>query len=238
MPSILITGCSQGLGHALSIVFAEKGYDVYAVGRNQKLLAELGRLSPNIHPIVADIATEQGRDFIGKEVRIQDHFSIIHNAAIAVPCSFEPLSEGLLRSHFEANFFAPLLITQMLLPQLPPETKILHISSGAAHLALPGLTPYCLSKGALDHLTACLNAELEKKKIYCANLYPGVIDTKMQEGLRLAPVDILPGKDFYVQSARENKLARAEDVAKFVASIMLETSGPDFVTTRWAFGVL
>ncbi len=235
MPGILITGCSQGLGHALSIVFSEKGFEVYAVGRNQKLLTDLGRLSSNIHPIVADIATEAGRDFIAKEVCIQGPFFIIHNAAIAVPCTFEPLSEELLRAHFETNFFAPFLITQMLLPKLLPGTKILHISSGAANLALPGLMPYCLSKGALDHLTACLNAELQARQIYCANLYPGLVDTPMEETFRQSSIDSLPGKEFYVQAHRENKLAPPDQVAAFIVSIMLEINGPDFAATPWTF---
>lgn len=230
---LLITGCSHGLGHELALCFSHLNCLVYAVGRNEILLRELGNQSSLIHPIIADIATEDGREKIYKAIDSQP-LSIIHNAAMAKPAKFDSLPENLLREHFETNFFAPLLITRQLLSLLKNQ-RVLHISSGAAHLALPGLMPYCTTKTALEHATMCLNAELNAKEIYFSILNPGMMDTSMAEVFRNSKKESLPDVDFYINAKKENKLVSPRKIADFVAKVILETENTEFSQTKWGY---
>ncbi len=67
--TILITGASRGLGHALATHFAQMGHTVFAVGRDQTAIEQLEATHPQlIKPIVADITTATGRDIIHKQV--------------------------------------------------------------------------------------------------------------------------------------------------------------------------
>lgn len=228
--NILITGASQGLGRALAIELAKMNHKIYAVARSESLLMELSQFSDLIIPIVADISQEKDRQDLYKQINKSQNFSIIHNAAIAIPGLFS--DDVLAQQHFATNYFAPLEITRSLLPLLKGQ-RVLHISSGAADLALPGLLSYCVSKAALERATPCLNAELNSKDIYFANLRPGMIDTNMQAKLRNSEKTKLPDCEFYAEAKNQNKLANPGEVAKFVTSVLLNTSSQVFSQTLW-----
>lgn len=231
--NVLITGCSGGLGHAIALRLSKAGCHIYAVSRDEESLKKLGTLSSLIQPIVADIATQSGRQIITNLVNKNESLSIIHNAGIAVPGLFKSLKEADLRKHFETNYFAPALITHSLLPLLTKGQRILHISSGAANIALPGLMPYCASKAALQHMTHCLNSELNSAGIFCANLRPGMVDTPLQSAFRNTDERDLPNKEFYIHAEKEKKLINSEVVAEFVSWVMLKTEDIVFSQTSW-----
>ncbi len=231
--TLLITGSTRGLGRSLALNFSKAGYFVYAVGRDANSLNELAQTSPLIQPIIANISTEEGREIIIKNMDKHKSISVIHNAAIADPSPFDVLPERLLREHFETNFFSPILISQQLLPQITKGQRILHVTSGAANLALSSLMPYCATKAALEHATHCLNMELNSRGIYCASLRPGMIDTEMQLKFRNSEKNILPNRDFYIDAEKENLLIKPEIVAEFVAWVILKTEDTEFSRTSW-----
>lgn len=230
--NILITGCSQGLGRALALRFSELGCHVYAIGRDKSKMLTLSESSINIYPIVADITSPKDRDSI-YELMQGKIFSIIHNAGIAEPNSFEKLPEAALRAHFETNAIAPILLTQKLIPLLRAGQRILNINSGAATMPLPGLFHYCITKAAMQHAMVCLNKELSPLNIYCGNVRPGLMDTAMINNWLNVDITKLPSKDFYVQQKKESKLIAPELAAVFVSWVMLDTTDSEFGETTW-----
>lgn len=231
--TILITGCSRGIGRAITLRLAQKNCDILAVARNTHLLQEMAKYSEKIYPICADITESKGREKIYDVVKSKNKpLSIIHNAAIAVPTQFISTDETLFLECIHTNFLAPLLITQQLLPWLPHE-RVLHITSGAASLPLAGLLPYCATKAAMQQAIACLNVELNQKNIFCANLRPGIVDTDLVLNFRNTNAEVLPNKDLYVQHAKENKLIAPEVVAEFVSWVLLKTDNQLFSKTLW-----
>jgi benzil reductase ((S)-benzoin forming) len=231
--SILITGCSQGLGRELALRFASDNFKVYAISRNAALIYELKKDSKNIIPIVADITKDNDRKCILESLKDEKLNFVIHNAAIANPSMIVNLSEQLLKEHYETNFFAPVLLNQMLISLLKKNSRVLHISSLASELSLPGLMPYCTSKGALEHMTNCFNVEFNSKDIYFANLRPGMVDTKMQEKLRNTDESKLPERRLYVAAKNDNKLKPSKNVAKFVKWVMCDTDNSVFSKKLW-----
>lgn len=231
--TLLITGCTSGLGYALASKLAQLDCIVYAVGRQQNPLDQLAKISRNIRPIMADIATTEGRLAVSQQVGSQKSLSLIHNAAIARPCQFESMSEAFLREHIETNFLAPLFITKQLLPSLTTGQRILNITSGAANLALPGLMPYCSSKAAMQIATQCLNLEFNSRGIHCANLNPGVMDTEMEKKFRDASEQALPQRQFYINLEKEKKLIDPAIVAEFIAWVLFKTEDAVFSKSLW-----
>ena len=233
MKKILITGCTKGLGYALTLEFAKRGFYVFSVGRDSKKLNELASLSSRIEVICADIATSCGRNLIVNAIK-NDSISIIHNAAILYPEQFARMAEDSFRLQHEVNYLAPLLLTQQLLPVLKGQ-RVLHISSGAAEIALPGLLPYCVTKAAVEKAVNCLNAELNPQEIYFSSLRPGMIDTPMQLQLRTSNNKDLPGRQFYIDAKQLNQLVSPEKVAEFVFFVMAKTENKIFTDSSWRY---
>jgi NAD(P)-dependent dehydrogenase (short-subunit alcohol dehydrogenase family) len=232
--TFLITGATKGLGRAIALHLVNLKYRVYAIGRNKLLLDDLAHINPLICPVQCDITKFEDVSNLVKILGQEDSFSIIHNAAIVKPRIFtNDHNNELLRKQIETNFIAPLNLTQKLLPLLKSGQRVLHISSQAAELALPGLMGYCISKAALEQATRCLNAELADRKILFSIFRPGMVDTPMQDQLRESSLEDLPGRSFYIESYNQEKLNNPGEVAKFVSQVMLHSSDEDYVNTVW-----
>ena len=117
-----------------------------------------------------------------------------------VGVDLKDVDESAFRSMMEINAFAPLFLTQALLPHMAtPGARVLHISSGAAHRPLGGANPYCTSKATLFFLYRALKSEFEVEKdadgkqlVLIGSARPGVVDTGMQVSLRGQDQDKYP----------------------------------------------
>jgi benzil reductase ((S)-benzoin forming) len=230
--NILITGVTSGLGYALAKKFADLGCKVYGIGRNQSKLDELAAYSSNIIGIVADINDAEGRALISHTIESGETISIIHNAAAAEPCVFGELTEKALSESYKTNCISPILLTQSLLTHLQEGQRVLNITSGAAKLSLAGLSTYCVTKGAFEHMISCMNEELNPANIFCGNVRPGMVDTPLQKRWREEKKPF-PNQMFYINAYKEDKLIQPEVAAKFISWVLLETDNEAFKNTEW-----
>ena len=151
MKTILITGCSAGIGYGLVQKFLANKYKVIAVSRKINTLEEIS--SQLLHIIPADITNSNDQAKIINslnEVSGDETIEIINNAAFGQPNTFLTTSLDNIRHHFETNFFAPITLLQNILAKISV-SRVLNISSGAAEFPLPSLLPYCTSKAAIHH---------------------------------------------------------------------------------------
>ena len=158
---ILITGGGTGIGRALAERFAAKDWQVTIVGRRLDLLEEVVNEYPDrIKAISADVGKIQDRQKIVDEAKGNLNL-LVHNAAVLGPVG-PILAQNLgdWRSHMATNVEGPLFLTQALLPNLVENSRVVHISSGAAHQGIPGWGMYCTSKAALFMLGKLLKDEL------------------------------------------------------------------------------
>jgi benzil reductase ((S)-benzoin forming) len=121
----------------------------------------------------------------------------------------------------------PLWLIGLVARLKPAGTKlrVVNLSSGAAHRAVPGLAAYCASKAALRMAGMVAAAELDgESAIY--SYEPGVVDTEMQRAAREMPLDEFPSGAMFRQYHAEGRLAAPElpaaDIVEFLESEQAE----------------
>ncbi|OGT42430.1 MAG: hypothetical protein A3F13_08275 [Gammaproteobacteria bacterium RIFCSPHIGHO2_12_FULL_40_19] len=230
--TIIITGATSGIGKTLATKLANDGHKVIAVGRNKSALDELHAEYPStIVPVVADITLPEDRSAIKDRLSQNDKgIFLIHNAGIASPCILHDLSESDWDAHNAVNIKAPLFLTQALLPHLKAGGRVLHISTGLAHNALPGFTAYGLTKAALYMLKEFGNAELKEEGIVFGSAMPGIVDTPIQASIRAKD---FPAVDLFKGFKARNELLATETAAKFLTWLLFNTGDVEFGQGDW-----
>lgn len=170
MKSVLITGCSSGLGYYLAEEFLKRKWKVYGISRtiNKKLEksgAILFKVDINSHIDIESVL-----------LKIEKIDILINNAGYA---QFGPLIELDLKyivEQFNTNFFSQLFITQKAIPLLlkSESPRIVNIGSMSGILPTPFGGAYCSSKSAINMVTEVLRMELVPLGIKVIKILPGV----------------------------------------------------------------
>ncbi len=234
MKHILITGGGTGIGRALAERFAAKGWRVTIVGRRLELLQQVAQDYPDkISIISADVGRNQDRQKIVSEAKGTLDL-LVHNAAVLGPVG--PIldqSPEDWKSHMATNVEGPLFLTQALLPNLVENSRVVNISSGAAHQGIPGWGMYCTSKAALFMLGQLLKDELAQRNIWFGSVRPGIVDTPMQAEIRALEPENFPMVEQFRQYKATGALVTSELVAQYLEWLLLEVSGPQLGEREW-----
>ncbi len=233
---IVITGGSKGIGKALALLLSRQDdLTILIAGRSLEALKETQATSPNkIHIVQADIGTEEGRNTILNALPKQSKINcLVHNAAVVEGCELKNIKLEDWRYQIAVNLEGPIFLTQLLLPKLNNNSRVLHISSGFAHVASHGLGTYCISKAALYMAYKCLAAELSTLNIYVGSLDPGIVDTAMQEKLRSMPIEVFPSLPQFQAFPQEKKLSSPLKIACFIKWVLFATDNKKFIEEEW-----
>lgn len=182
--SILITGCSSGIGYCCAIGMRDAGWRVFASCRKQedcdRLTAE-GFESPlidysrteTIHSGLADVL-----EATGGTLNV-----LFNNGAFGTPGAVEDLPTDALRANFEANFFGWHELTRALLPVMRTQGhgRIIQNSSVLGFVTLPWRGAYNSTKFALEGLTDTLRVEMRDTNIHVILIEPGPVTSKIRE---------------------------------------------------------
>ncbi|WP_210184015.1 SDR family NAD(P)-dependent oxidoreductase [Filomicrobium insigne] len=183
--SILITGCSSGIGLASALVLKARGWRVLATARQR---ADLDRLKQDhgLEPIPLELGYEgsvqtcatQAMDMTGGDL-----YALFNNAAFGQVGAVEDLPAALLREQFEVNLFGTHELTRTILPHMRARGRgrIVQCSSVLGLVAAPYRGAYCASKFALEGLTDALRLELKDSGIHVSLIEPGPIRTRFVE---------------------------------------------------------
>jgi len=209
MPVAVVTGASRGLGLALTRALAERGWDVVVDARNRADLdaaaAHVSVTPPGrITAIAGDVADPDHRRALADAVAERGRLdALVNNASLLGPSPQPTLARyplDVLARVYEVNVFAPLALTQLMLPWLDAAGgRILNITSDAAVEPYEGWGGYGSSKAALEQLTRVLVNEHPNLYVYVVD--PGDMRTQMhQEAFpdedisdRPLPEDSVPG---------------------------------------------
>jgi len=203
--NILITGCSSGLGLALTQFYLEKGFNVYGISRtkpditNENFYFKSFDLSK-----IKEIKTHL-KDFIQN---IQNIENVYLNAGMLgeIKSSFD-LSTDELNEVYELNVYANKELLDILASI--EVAKVVAISSGASHNGSKGWGSYSLSKAGVNMLINLYSTEMLNTRLYA--IAPGVIETPMTDYIRFEIDD-----DVYTSAKRlkEGHIQTAKEAAK------------------------
>lgn len=176
--SILITGCSSGIGHDAAHALTARGWQVFAACRKQEdcdRLKEQGLRSPRIdHADPESIAA--GLETVLEETggRLD---ALFNNAAFGLPALIEDTPRAAMEEIFHANFFGvhDLTVRAVKVMRAQGHGRIVMNSSVLGLVAVPFRGPYSATKFALEAMSDALRRELMGTGIHVSIIEPGPI---------------------------------------------------------------
>ncbi|MGH8551477.1 MAG: SDR family NAD(P)-dependent oxidoreductase [Methylococcales bacterium] len=182
--SVLITGCSSGIGRVTAIGLRKRGYRVFASARKESDVRQLIR--QDFEALRLDLADsnsiQQAVDIVFDRTGGKLD-ALFNNAAFGQPGAVEDLSRDVLRNQFETNFFGTHELTNLVLRAMRKQGygRILFNSSVLGFVALTFRGAYNASKFALEGIADTLRMELYGTNIKIVLIEPGPILSKFRE---------------------------------------------------------
>ncbi|GBE43250.1 putative oxidoreductase [bacterium BMS3Bbin10] len=182
--SILITGCSSGIGHACAHGMKARGWRVFATARGREDIARLeGEGLEVLHLDYRD--AESIGNCAGEVLERTDGklTALFNNGGYGQPGAVEDVPMDALRQQFETNFFGWHDLTIRLIPAMRAQGhgRIVQCSSCLGLVSLKFRGVYNASKFALEGLSDAMRQELAGTGLHVSLIEPGPIDTRFQE---------------------------------------------------------
>lgn len=180
--TILITGCSSGIGRQTALLFQEKGWNVSATMRSPEKESQLNGLG-RVRVIRMDVTDPCGVESAVRETveTFGNLDVVVNNAGYGIFGPFEGASREQIRREFDTNLFGMFDVTRASLPHLrrSGDGILINISSMAGLHSLPFISLYASSKFAVEGFTECLFYELDPLGIRVKLVEPGnIVDTR------------------------------------------------------------
>ncbi|MCP1727476.1 NAD(P)-dependent dehydrogenase (short-subunit alcohol dehydrogenase family) [Natronospira proteinivora] len=185
-PSVLITGCSSGIGEAAAHLLKDRGWRVFATARRTLDVHRLERagfeaLQLDLNDSLSiTVAVDQVMEATNGHID-----ALVNNGAFAIPGAVEDLSRAAMRAQFEANVFGTMELTNKILPLMRDQGprgqgRIIMISSILGLVAMPWRGAYNASKFALEGFTDTLRMELSETDIRVVSINPGPVESRFR----------------------------------------------------------
>jgi NAD(P)-dependent dehydrogenase (short-subunit alcohol dehydrogenase family) len=209
MRSVVVTGVSSGIGHAIARMLLDKGFRVFGSVRKpadaERLQAEFGA---HFTPLVFDVTDETAIRAAADQVRAvlggETLAGLVNNAGIAVAGAVLDLPADEFRRQFEVNVIGPIVATQAFAPLLGTDRslrgapgRIVMMSSIAGKFGNPLMAAYSASKHALNGLSDGLRRELMLFGIDVVVIMPGAVKTPIWAKAEREDVSRFAASPFY-----------------------------------------
>ncbi len=186
--TVLITGCSSGIGFCLAHGLRSAGYRVFATARKEEDITKLKELG--FDALLLDLASSGSiKAAISKLYQKTDSlYALINNGAYGQAGALEDISREALEKQFQVNVFGWHELTNLVLPSMKERNigRVVYISSVLGFVAMPFRGPYVSSKFAIEGLVDTLRLELKQTKIKLSLVQPGPIESKFRQNAFLA----------------------------------------------------
>ena len=182
--SILITGCSSGIGHCVAHGLRDRGHRVLATARKPEDVARLR--AEGLESLQLDLNSSASiKEAVNEALRLTGGTldALFNNAAYGQQGALEDVRRDVLREQFETNVFGTHELTNCILPIMRRQGhgRIIQNSSVLGLVAMPYRGAYNASKFALEGLSDTLRLELKGTDIHVSLIEPGPILSRFRE---------------------------------------------------------
>ncbi len=179
--SVLITGCSSGIGRKTAELLKSKGFDVFTTARRQEDVEKLK--NDGFKACTLDVESSSSiKEALNCALSQTGNslYALVNNAGFGLTSAVEDLTRDQLRRQFEVNVFGLQELTNLVIPIFRRQGygRIVNISSVVGKIVIPYFGAYCASKFAVEALSDSMRLELCDTKIYVSLVEPGSINTK------------------------------------------------------------
>lgn len=181
--TVMVTGCSSGIGLATAKVLRARGWRVFPTARRLEDLEYLR--AAGFQPVKLDLG-----DPVSVTKAVEDVMTlcegtlgaVVNNAGVAQFGAVEDLTREALRRQFEINTFGTQDLTNRLIPHFREQGggRIVNVSSVYGRISAPMVGCYCASKYAMEALSDAMRIELRAEGIAVALIEPGAIMSQLR----------------------------------------------------------
>jgi len=207
----LITGATSGMGKAMALLLAGKGYDIYAGARKtadgEALVAEAKGRGIPLKAVQVDV-TDDGsvRDAVSRVAKESGSLdNLVNNAGFGFLGTVEESTDAEILRQFDVNVFGVGRMCRAVLPLMRAQRSgvIVNISAWLGRMGFPLLTYYNASKYAVEAITDSLRYEAGPFGIRVHSVMPGLFGTRfVSKGLLANPATISPTSPYGALAAK------------------------------------
>jgi len=215
--TVLITGCSSGIGRCVADGLAVRGYRVFATARNMNDVTKLQ--NSGLESLQLDLNdTASIRAAVNEVLKRTGGKleALFNNAGYGQPGAVEDLSRDTLRKQFETNLFGMQELTNLVIPVMRAQGygRIINNSSILGLIPLPNRGAYNASKFAMEALTDTLRLELKGSGLFISLIEPGPLISRFRENSfaaykRNIMIENSPHRDKYLGMERRLTISGA-----------------------------
>jgi short-subunit dehydrogenase len=229
--TVLVTGCSSGIGYATCLVFARNNFVTYGSVRD---LSKAGRIQEitNKEKLPLKIIRLDVNEDESIRIAIQKIISdsggidiLINNAGYGMFGPIEEISIKEIKEQFETNFFGTIRLIKAIVPIMRKQRNgtIVNISSMVGRFGVPLNAAYVSSKFALKGLSESISFELDEFGIKVILVEPGVIQTDFFQNLKIKGNDtkspyykLMDKRIAFLKEAMKNSVSSSDQVANTI----------------------
>ncbi|MGO1056177.1 oxidoreductase [Crossiella sp. CA198] len=230
-----ITGANSGFGAAFTQAALDAGDTVIAAVRRPETMKASAEANPGRVTVVPlDVSDPTACEHaVGQALATHGRIDIlVNNAGFGYVGAIEETPEADLRNVMEVMFFAPIRLTQLVLPHMRARRTgaIVQLTSMGGLLAFPGVGAYCAAKGALEQASEALAGEVAPLGIRVLIVEPGAYRTEFA-GPSLTTTAQIPDYDATVNPVRQTLSdshgIQPGDPAEAAAAVLTALDLPD-----------
>jgi short-subunit dehydrogenase len=215
--TVLVTGCSSGIGETTAVYLKERGWTVWPTARK---VADLDRLrEKGFEPVELDIAKSESVQKAAGEIKERlggALGALVNNAGFGQPGALEDVSREALRYQFEVNLFGMQELTNAFIPGFREQGygRIVNVSSVVGRVCLPFYGAYSSTKFAMEALSDALRVELRSTGTSVSLIEPGPIATEFGNNAAVHAQEDLPHEGSRHQAMYEEMIRKRQRTGK------------------------
>ena len=240
--TVLVTGCSSGIGLATCHVLSRNNFMTYGTVRNlskaKKIQDLMNRENLSLKILRLDVNDNQSIKLAIKKI-LNDTGRIdvlINNAGYGMFGPIEEITIQEIKKQFETNFFGAIRLIKAIVPIMRKQGNgtIVNISSMVGRFAVPLNSAYVSSKFAVEGLSESISFELKEFGIRVIVIEPGVVKSDFFHKLKIKGMnlespyhELMERRVNFLDKAMKNSLTSSYDVAGTILDA-LNSKDPKF----------